>query len=77
MQTVLLVYGMLIKNNGYPKKIQEPKVILKKRKDKLVIVLRELFNWGIGRELYTSPFIWVNAKDCNLYSVKANGKEMD
>ena len=24
------------------------------------------FNWGIGRELYTAPFIWVNAKDVNL-----------
>ena len=21
-------------------------------------------NWGIGRELYTSPFIWVRASDC-------------
>ena len=25
------------------------------------------FNWGIGRELYTSPFIWINAEDCNLF----------
>lgn len=25
---------------------------------------RACFNWGIGRELYTSPFIWVNAADC-------------
>lgn len=24
------------------------------------------FNWGIGRELYTAPFIWINAEDCNL-----------
>lgn len=24
------------------------------------------FNWGIGRELYTAPFIWVNASDCNI-----------
>ena len=23
-------------------------------------------NWGIGRELYTSPFIWVNTEDCNI-----------
>jgi hypothetical protein len=22
------------------------------------------FAWGIGRELYTSPFIWINAEDC-------------
>lgn len=27
---------------------------------------RACFNWGIGRELYTGPFIWVNAKDVNL-----------
>lgn len=24
------------------------------------------FNWGIGRELYTAPFIWVNASDCKI-----------
>ena len=24
---------------------------------------RACFNWGIGRELYTSPFIWVKAED--------------
>ena len=27
---------------------------------------RACFNWGIGRELYTSPFIWVNASDCKI-----------
>lgn len=27
---------------------------------------RACFNWGIGRELYTSPFIWINAKDCEI-----------
>lgn len=27
---------------------------------------RACVNWGIGRELYTSPFIWVQAKDCNI-----------
>jgi hypothetical protein len=27
------------------------------------------FNWGIGRELYTSPFIWVNAEDTEIYEV--------
>lgn len=27
---------------------------------------RACFNWGIGRELYTSPFIWVKASDCNI-----------
>jgi len=27
---------------------------------------RACVNWGIGRELYTSPFIWVNASDCNI-----------
>lgn len=28
-------------------------------------------NWGIGRELYTSPFIWINAQDAGL---KDNGR---
>jgi len=31
---------------------------------------RACFNWGIGRELYTSPFIWVNAADCNIRDSK-------
>ena len=25
---------------------------------------RSGFAWGIGRELYTAPFIWIDAKDC-------------
>lgn len=24
------------------------------------------FNWGIGRELYTAPFIWVSAENCTI-----------
>jgi hypothetical protein len=32
---------------------------------------RACFNWGIGRELYTAPFIWVAAKDCA--ALKSNG----
>lgn len=27
---------------------------------------RACVNWGIGRELYTSPFIWVKAEDVKL-----------
>ncbi len=27
---------------------------------------RACFNWGIGRELYTSPFVWVPADKCNI-----------
>lgn len=27
---------------------------------------RACFNWGIGRELYTSPFIWVPADKCTI-----------
>lgn len=27
---------------------------------------RACFNWGIGRELYTSPFIWIAAEKCNI-----------
>lgn len=30
------------------------------------------FNWGVGRELYTAPFIWVKASDCNIE--EAGGK---
>ena len=28
------------------------------------------FNWGIGRELYTAPFIWIPASKCELYDTK-------
>ena len=31
---------------------------------------RACFNWGIGRELYTSPFIWVGADKCDIKSGK-------
>ena len=34
---------------------------------------RACFNWGLGRELYTAPFIWVNASDCNMKQ-QDNGK---
>ena len=35
------------------------------------------FNWGIGRELYTSPFIWVKKEDANIYAIKGNnGKDI-
>jgi len=34
---------------------------------------RACFNWGIGRELYTSPFIWIPADKCNI----KNGKCYD
>lgn len=30
------------------------------------------FNWGIGRELYSSPFIWINKNDVEL--IEKNGK---
>lgn len=31
------------------------------------------FNWGIGRELYSAPFIWVPASDCKIVQGR-NGK---
>lgn len=31
---------------------------------------RACFNWGIGRELYTSPFIWIPAEQCNINNNK-------
>lgn len=33
---------------------------------------RACFNWGIGRELYTAPFIWIPAEKCNI-SQKGQG----
>lgn len=33
---------------------------------------RACVNWGIGRELYTAPFIWIKAGDANIYEF--NGK---
>lgn len=33
---------------------------------------RACFNWGIGRELYTAPFIWVTADKCSIKNF--NGK---
>jgi hypothetical protein len=33
---------------------------------------RACFNWGIGRELYTSPFIWIPADKCDI---KDTGKK--
>lgn len=35
---------------------------------------RANFNWGIGRELYTAPLIWVNEFDCNIYDTKRKDK---
>ena len=35
---------------------------------------RACFNWGIGRELYTAPFIWVNADKCNIKNGKCYDK---
>lgn len=34
---------------------------------------RACFNWGVGRELYTSPFIFVKSEDCKI----TNGKCYD
>ena len=33
---------------------------------------RACFNWGIGRELYTAPFVWIKPEDCT--SLKMNQK---
>lgn len=36
---------------------------------------RACFNWGIGRELYTSPFIWIPIDKCNIEEKQSgNGK---
>lgn len=33
---------------------------------------RACFNWGIGRELYSAPFIWIKEADCKINL--SNGK---
>lgn len=35
---------------------------------------RACTNWGIGRELYTSPFIWIPAESVKIEPDKRNGK---
>lgn len=35
------------------------------------------FNWGIGRELYTSPYIWVNADKFKTRKNQKGGDEVD
>lgn len=34
---------------------------------------RACFNWGIGRELYSAPFIWISAEKANIVQC-GNGK---
>lgn len=34
---------------------------------------RTCFNWGIGRELYTAPFIWISSNNCTI-KAQSNGK---
>lgn len=36
---------------------------------------RACVNWGIGRELYTAPFIWISAGDCEI-TTGQNGKKV-
>lgn len=35
---------------------------------------RACFNWGIGRELYTAPFIWIPSEKCNINQGKCFDK---
>lgn len=35
---------------------------------------RACFNLGIGRELYTAPFIWIKAENCNIKNGKCYDK---
>lgn len=34
------------------------------------------FRWGIGRELYTSPFIWINPDKAEIRRYSSNGKNV-
>lgn len=35
---------------------------------------RTCVNWGIGRELYTAPFIWVKSEDCTITEFRGKKK---
>lgn len=35
------------------------------------------FRFGIGRELYTAPFIWIPAGKCKIQKAKRKGQEVD
>ena len=35
---------------------------------------RACVNWGIGRELYTAPFIWITADKCKIYESRGKLK---
>ena len=36
---------------------------------------RSCFCWGLGRELYTAPFIWIPADKCNIKDGRNNSKQ--
>lgn len=38
---------------------------------------RACVNWGIGRELYTAPFIWISSDDCKIQSIAGKYKCFD
>lgn len=38
---------------------------------------RACFNWGIGRELYTSPFTWIPSDKCNIKQINNGYKCFD
>lgn len=38
---------------------------------------RACFNWGIGRELYTSPFIWIPADNIKMHDNKGKKATYD
>src|SRR5690554_1099788 len=38
---------------------------------------RACFNWGIGRELYTAPFIWVSSDKLNIVEYKGKKQVRD
>lgn len=53
----------------------EKKVFQKRKRANLQIALKEPgFNFGIGRELYTAPFIWIPAEKVKLYDTQRKDK---
>lgn len=38
---------------------------------------RACFNWGIGRELYSAPFIWISSDKCEILTSSGKAKCFD
>lgn len=74
----MLKYGTTTKSNGSVRRTQEQKATRKKKKDLQATALSVLVSTGgIGRELYTAPFIWIPAEMLKLTDAKGKTTTYD